>query len=63
MGEDDRDGWSKHADEQRRSWLRLSHHQRLLWLEQAKRFADQALAAARERRARTVAGGRPPASR
>jgi hypothetical protein len=46
-----------HRREQRRAWLRLSYRQRLDWLEQAKRFAARAVAAARargrrERRAR-----------
>jgi hypothetical protein len=40
-------GWDRHADEQRRSWLRLSHAERLRWLEQAKRFYEVALGAAR----------------
>jgi hypothetical protein len=35
---------------QRRAWLRLSHRQRLDWLDGAKRFAARALAAARARR-------------
>jgi hypothetical protein len=35
--------------EQRRAWLRLTPRERLDWLEQAKRFATRALAAARAR--------------
>jgi hypothetical protein len=34
---------------QRRAWLRLTHLQRLEWLEQAKCFAARALEAARAR--------------
>jgi hypothetical protein len=45
------DGWTAHADEQRRAWLKLSHAQRLEWLEQAKQFAAEAMAAAQRRRA------------
>jgi predicted GIY-YIG superfamily endonuclease len=41
--------FEEHRREQRRAWLRLTHRQRLDWLEQAKRFATRALAAARER--------------
>ena len=40
------DGWTRHADEQRRAWLQLSHAQRLRWLEQAKRFQALAVGAA-----------------
>jgi hypothetical protein len=43
-------GYDTHRDAQRRAWLRLSYRQRLDWLEQAKRFAARALAAARARR-------------
>lgn len=42
-------GFEVHRREQRRSWLRLSYRQRLDWLEQAKRFATRAVAAARAR--------------
>jgi hypothetical protein len=35
--------------EQVRAWLRTSYTERLAWLEQAKRFAAKALAAAKER--------------
>jgi hypothetical protein len=42
-------GYDAHRDAQRRAWLRLSYRQRLDWLEQAKRFAARALAAARAR--------------
>jgi hypothetical protein len=38
-----------HRSEQRRAWLRLTHRQRIEWLEQAKRFAALALEAARKR--------------
>jgi hypothetical protein len=41
------DGWARHADEQRRAWLRLTPEERLRWLEQAKRFCHEALGAAR----------------
>ena len=43
------DPWTAHEDAQRRAWLRTTHRQRLLWLEQAKRFAAAAIAAARKR--------------
>ena len=43
-------GFEEERRAQRRAWLRLSHRQRLEWLEQAKRFAARALAAARARR-------------
>ncbi len=39
--------------EQPRAWLRTSYAQRLAWLEQAKRFAAKALAAAAARDSRT----------
>jgi hypothetical protein len=42
-------GYEAHRHAQRRAWLRLSYRQRLDWLEQAKRFAARALAAARRR--------------
>ena len=45
----ERSGWEQHREEQRRAWLRLSHAERLRWLEQAKRFARLALEAARKR--------------
>lgn len=40
-------GWDRHADQQRRAWLRLSYAERLRWLEQAKQFQQVALGAAR----------------
>lgn len=43
-------GWEQHGEAQRRAWLRLSYAERLRWLEQAKRFARLAFAAARRRR-------------
>jgi hypothetical protein len=43
-------GWERHTIEQRRAWLRLSHVERLRWLEQAKQFKELALGAARHRR-------------
>jgi hypothetical protein len=49
-------GFERHRREQRRAWLRLGYRERLDWLEQAKRFAARALAAARER-ARSGARG------
>ena len=45
-------GWEQHGEAQRRAWLRLSYAERLRWLEQAKRFAQLALASARRRNAR-----------
>jgi hypothetical protein len=44
----DSSGWQRHAEEQRRAWLRLSFAERLRWLEQAKRFQQVALGAARK---------------
>ena len=49
-------GYDEHRREQRRAWLRLSHLQRLEWLEQAKIFAARALEAAKQRARRD----RPP---
>ncbi len=46
----ERQGWAQHLESQRRAWLRLSHAERLRWLENAKRFARSALQAARKRR-------------
>jgi hypothetical protein len=43
------DGFEAHRREQRRAWLRLTHRQRIEWLEQAKRFAARALEAAKKR--------------
>jgi hypothetical protein len=43
------DAFDAHRREQRRAWLRLTHRQRLEWLEQTKRFAALALEAARKR--------------
>ncbi len=43
------DPWERHRRAQLRRWLRLSYRERLVWLEQAKRFAAAALAAARGR--------------
>jgi hypothetical protein len=45
----ERSGWELHREAQRRAWLRLSHTERLRWLEQAKRFARLAQEAARRR--------------
>jgi hypothetical protein len=48
MSEHERaEGWRAHVVEQRRAWQRLSHADRLAWLEQAKRFCAEALGAAR----------------
>jgi hypothetical protein len=44
------EGFAQHRESQRRAWLRLTHAERLRWLEQAKRFAKLALEAARSRR-------------
>ncbi len=41
--------FERHRREQLRAWLRLTFRERLEWLEQAKRFAARALAAARSR--------------
>lgn len=49
-------GFEVHRRAQRRAWLRLSYRQRLDWLDQAKRFAARAVAAARARTRR----GPPP---
>lgn len=38
------------AREQRKAWRQTTPGQRIAWLEQAKRFAAQAMAAARRRR-------------
>jgi len=46
---DERAGWEQHREAQRRAWLRLTHAERLRWLEQAKRFARLAMKAARKR--------------
>ena len=43
-------GFELQREAQRRAWLALSHRERLAWLEEAKRFAARAVAAARERR-------------
>jgi hypothetical protein len=43
------DGFERARREQRRAWLRTTAEQRIAWLEQAKRFAAEALAAARRR--------------
>ena len=57
MSEIDRDrGFALQREAQRRAWLALSYRERLAWLEEAKRFAALALAAARRRQ-------RGPASR
>ncbi len=39
---DPRDGFREHRTEQTRSWLKLSHADRLAWLEQAKEFVARA---------------------
>lgn len=46
-----RASFERAAREQRRAWLRTTPEQRIVWLEQAKRFAAEAMAAARRRRA------------
>lgn len=49
----DRDSWDAHQTRaRRRAWLALGHRERLLWLEEAKRFAERALSAADARRRR-----------
>jgi len=53
MPEPDREqGFAAHRRAQRRAWLALDPRARLAWLEQAKRFAARALAAASRRRKR-----------
>lgn len=52
------EAFERAAREQRRAWLATTAEQRIAWLEQAKRFAAQALEAARERRG----APRPPES-
>ena len=47
-------GFRVHEEEQRRAWLELTPAQRLAWLEEAKRFAEQA------RRARKAREEKPP---
>lgn len=42
-------GYAQHMAEQRRAWLSLPYAERLRWLEQAKAFAERAVAAARSR--------------
>ena len=49
-------GFALHREAQRRAWLALSYRERLAWLEEAKRFATGALAAARRRRRGPAAG-------
>jgi 20S proteasome alpha/beta subunit len=43
-------GFALHEEEQRRAFLDLSYRERLIWLEEAKRFAARALAAAARRK-------------
>ncbi len=43
-------GFALHEEAQRRAWLALSYRERLIWLEEAKRFAARALAAAARRK-------------
>ena len=43
------DGWHAHERDQGAAWLRLTHLQRLRWLDGAKRFAKLALEAAKAR--------------
>lgn len=51
MTDEKRDaGFALHAERQRRAWLARTPRERLAWLEEAKRFAARALAAAKERR-------------
>lgn len=52
MSEPRSTAFEDHAREQARAWLRLSHADRLRWLEEAKRFAAKALAAAAKRKKR-----------
>lgn len=61
MSDEGSGNWDSHADEQRKTWKRLSYHQRLLWLEQAKDFARMALdaAAARAKAAKLVSSSGP----
>jgi len=51
MAETERErGFALHEEQQRRAWLALSYRERLIWLEEAKRFAARALAAAARRK-------------
>ena len=43
-------GFAIHEEAQRRAWLALTYRERLIWLEDAKRFAARALAAAERRK-------------
>jgi hypothetical protein len=54
MNKEDRshDPWEAHRREQRRSWLRLSHAERIRWLDQAKQFVALATGAAQLRKYR-----------
>ncbi len=42
------ESWTRHETEQRRRWLDLTYHQRLLWLAQAKAFRATALVATKD---------------
>jgi len=53
---DEVDPWQQHNDDQARAWLRLTYSQRFQWLEQAKAFAELALAAAAKRKVEDNAG-------
>ena len=57
-------GWKAHADGQAAAWARLSHLERLRWLQSAKHFAklatDAALDGSRTPRCSRPARGRGP---
>jgi hypothetical protein len=50
LADSQNDGFDAQRRDQIRAWLRTTYAQRLAWLEQAKRFAAKALAAAEKRR-------------
>jgi hypothetical protein len=57
MAERERErGFSLHEETQRRAWLALTYRQRLAWLEEAKRFAERALAGRKRHGADTTSG-------
>jgi hypothetical protein len=60
MTESEDQAHSAVREAQARAWLRTTFRQRLDWLEQAKRFAARALAAADRRRQRDSRGGDEP---
>ena len=49
MADDRSQAWKAHADGQAEAWARLSHLERLRWLQSAKQFAKLATDAAARR--------------